>query len=31
MALDRPISYHNPTSESTRYAVVLCSQAGPWR
>ena len=31
MLLDRPLSYHNPTRKATRYAVVLCSEAGPWR
>jgi transcriptional regulator with XRE-family HTH domain len=31
MQLDRPLSYHNPGAEPARYAVVLCSEAGPWR
>jgi transcriptional regulator with XRE-family HTH domain len=31
MQLDRPLSYHNPTRKPARYAVVLCSEAGPWR
>jgi transcriptional regulator with XRE-family HTH domain len=31
MQLDRPLSYHNPSRKPTRYAVVLCSEAGPWR
>jgi transcriptional regulator with XRE-family HTH domain len=31
MQLDRPLSYHNPGPEPARYAVVLCSEAGPWR
>ena len=31
MVLDRPLAYHNPTSLPARYAVVLCSEGGPWR
>jgi transcriptional regulator with XRE-family HTH domain len=31
MQLDRPLTYHNPTRKLARYAVVLCSEAGPWR
>jgi transcriptional regulator with XRE-family HTH domain len=31
MQLDRPLSFHNPTRKPARYAVVLCSEAGPWR
>ncbi len=31
MQLDRPLTYHNPTRKQARYAVVLCSEAGPWR
>jgi transcriptional regulator with XRE-family HTH domain len=31
MQLDRPLSYHNPGNKPARYAVVLCSEAGPWR
>jgi transcriptional regulator with XRE-family HTH domain len=31
MQLDRPLTYHNPGAEPARYAVVLCSEAGPWR
>jgi transcriptional regulator with XRE-family HTH domain len=31
MQLDRPLSYHNPMRRPARYAVVLCSEAGPWR
>mgnify|MGYP001252844499 CR=1 FL=1 len=31
MVLDRPITYHNPTPEPARYAVVLYREAGPWR
>jgi len=31
MQLDRPLRYHNPTRRPARYAVVLCSEAGPWR
>jgi transcriptional regulator with XRE-family HTH domain len=31
MQLDRPLTYHNPTRKPARYAVVLCSEAGPWR
>jgi transcriptional regulator with XRE-family HTH domain len=31
MQLDRPLSYHNPTRAPARYAVVLCSESGPWR
>jgi transcriptional regulator with XRE-family HTH domain len=31
MQLDRPLSYHNPMRTPARYAVVLCSEAGPWR
>lgn len=31
MQLDRPLTYHNPTRKAARYAVVLCSEAGPWR
>ena len=31
MQLDRPLSYQNPTRKQARYAVVLCSEAGPWR
>jgi transcriptional regulator with XRE-family HTH domain len=30
MQLDRPLSYHNPSAEPARYAVVLCSEVGPW-
>lgn len=28
MELDQPLSYHNPTRKTTRYAVVLCSDTG---
>jgi transcriptional regulator with XRE-family HTH domain len=31
MQLDQPLSYHNPTRAPARYAVVLCSESGPWR
>jgi transcriptional regulator with XRE-family HTH domain len=31
MQLDRPLSFHNPARKPARYAVVLCSEAGPWR
>ncbi len=31
MQLDRPITYHNPTHQAARYAVVLCRETGPWR
>jgi transcriptional regulator with XRE-family HTH domain len=31
MQLDRPLTYHNPTRKLARYAVVMCSEAGPWR
>jgi len=31
MQLDQPLSYHNPTRQPARYAVVLCSESGPWR
>ena len=31
MQLDQPLRYHNPTREPARYAVVLCSESGPWR
>ena len=31
MRLDRPIGYHNPGARTARYAVVLCSEAGPGR
>jgi transcriptional regulator with XRE-family HTH domain len=31
MQLDRPLGYHNPTRKPARYAVVLCSETGPWR
>jgi transcriptional regulator with XRE-family HTH domain len=31
LQLDCPLSYNNPTREPARYAVVLCSEAGPWR
>ena len=31
MVLDRRLSYHNPTRKPARYAVVLCSEAGPRR
>jgi quercetin dioxygenase-like cupin family protein len=31
MQLDQPLSYHNPTRRPARYAVVLCSESGPWR
>ena len=31
MQLDRPLTYHNPGAEPARYAVVLCSETGPWR
>ena len=26
MQLDQPLSYHNPTPQAARYAVVLCSE-----
>jgi len=26
MQLDQPLSYHNPTQQAARYAVVLCSE-----
>jgi transcriptional regulator with XRE-family HTH domain len=29
--LDQPISYHNPTRKPARYAVVITTEAGPWR
>ena len=29
MALDQPLSYHNPTRKPARYAVVLCTE-GAW-
>jgi transcriptional regulator with XRE-family HTH domain len=31
MALDQPLSYHNPARKSARYAVVLCSGGDIWR
>ena len=31
MVLDRPIAYHNPTRRRARYAVVIATEAGPWR
>ncbi len=31
MQLDRPLVYHNPTRRPARYAVVMCSESGPWR
>jgi transcriptional regulator with XRE-family HTH domain len=31
MELDQPLSYHNPTRKSARYAVVLCSDGSRWR
>jgi len=31
MVLDQPIAYHNPTRKPARYAVVITSEAGPWR
>jgi len=30
-ALDRPVSYHNPTRRLTRYAVVIATLPSPWR
>lgn len=29
--LEQPITYHNPTARRARYAVVLASEAPPWR
>lgn len=31
MVLDQPIAYHNPTRKPARYAVVITSEASPWR
>ncbi|MDM0024474.1 helix-turn-helix domain-containing protein [Variovorax saccharolyticus] len=30
-ALDRPVSYHNPTRSLTRYAVVIATLPSAWR
>ncbi|MBN8754075.1 MULTISPECIES: helix-turn-helix domain-containing protein [Variovorax] len=29
--LDRPVSYHNPSRKTARYAVVIASQPAAWR
>ncbi len=31
MALDRPVSYHNPTRKTARYAVVITMAPSSWR
>ncbi|NVM92701.1 transcriptional regulator with XRE-family HTH domain [Variovorax sp. SG517] len=31
MVLDRPMSYHNPSRKSTRYAVVIATAPSSWR
>ncbi len=31
MALDRPVSFHNPTRRPARYAVVIAAEPGPRR
>ncbi|MET3497599.1 helix-turn-helix domain-containing protein [Variovorax boronicumulans] len=31
MALDHPMSYHNPTRKTARYAVVITTAAASWR
>jgi transcriptional regulator with XRE-family HTH domain len=31
LVLDRPVSYHNPTRKTARYAVVITTAPGAWR